>query len=245
MCNGLFSFPYYFVIQHFVKSNFNSALIAFVLRYSRSPDMVASEAGFVLYLIPYIGLFPLSTAMLYIFTLCRAVMIPLKCAEQSGAVIQHAASPRTLSAPVHGIVAHSATSFAQTPVHSAFLLTASCFSSIAPGGHGGEQIFTKQSRVNLISDCSLPGGLVSAPWAPSGDECSGQLDSNPIPAGPSVCTLPPHLTYHPPPLPALLGSLHTCETQLLLYFTFFFPLAVLIRFLLRSTCIVQLVSEEI
>lgn len=77
MCSGLFSFLYYFVVQYFIKSHFCSVLIAFVLMYSRSPNMVVLKAGFVLYLILYIGLFPLSTAMLYIFTHCRTVMIPL------------------------------------------------------------------------------------------------------------------------------------------------------------------------
>lgn len=53
--------------------------------------------------------------------------------------------------------------FTQAPVHLEFLLTASCFSSTAPGDHGGKQIFTKLSRVSLISDCSLPGGYRLGP----------------------------------------------------------------------------------
>lgn len=154
------------------------------------PDTVILEDEFVQYFIPFIPFCPFSTTMLYIFTNCCTAMmhVPLTYAEESSAALWP-----TWSSSL-GVCGSQYIFF---PPGAASVLPRHQFPQCCcwhhavyhrlPGDHGGKQIFTKQSQVNLISNCSLPGGLGSAPWVPSREGGSGQPDPNQIPALPARC----------------------------------------------------------
>lgn len=178
-----FSFLNHFVVRQSLESHFHSALIAFVLPtimilyISRIYILKAWHGGVRGWICAiFIPLYSLVSAQyndaLHFHALPysydAAAFNPCRAERRCN---PHAALLHTLAPPGLRLCgsrylfffSRSSFGFAQTPVPLSVPVDSALFSSVAPGGHGGKQIFTKQSRVNLISACALPGGLELGP----------------------------------------------------------------------------------